>query len=199
MSYTPQDFYFRQAKSEGYLARSVYKLKAIDERYHLFRAGMQVVDLGAAPGSWTQYILEKTGLEGKVLAIDLQPLSLRDNRVEFYQGDVFDDYVEEIITRRVWSGLVSDMAPSTTGSRLTDQARSAALVQRSLILAQKGVATGGFWVAKLLEGPERASLQKAAQTLFREVFVFRPPATRKGSSECFLIGLKKLPTPSAQI
>ncbi|MEN3041256.1 MAG: RlmE family RNA methyltransferase [Bacteroidia bacterium] len=191
MGYNPRDPYFRQAKSEGYLARSVYKLKAIDEKYKLLAPGMRVIDLGAAPGSWSQYLLAKVGPHGYILALDVQELRLQADNLDFHQIDVFASEVELLLTGRVWHGLVSDMAPATTGSRSTDQTRSAMLVERSLYLAQQFVQIGGFWVAKLLEGPERKPITERARRIFDQVHVFRPPATRKGSTECFLIGLRK--------
>ncbi|MCS6789810.1 MAG: RlmE family RNA methyltransferase [Bacteroidia bacterium] len=194
MSYQPQDFYFRKAKSEGYAARSVYKLKAIDEKYQLLRKGMQIVDLGAAPGSWTQYIMQRVGQSGKILAIDIEPLAWRPPEwVRFERSDVFSSEVESLIEGKGWDGIVSDMAPRTTGVRITDHTRSAELVWRSLTLARKGLRTGGFWIAKLLEGPTLSALRQEARTSFARVEIYRPPATRIGSTECFLIGLSFQP------
>lgn len=191
MSYDPQDWYFRQAKAEGYLARSVYKLQAIDKRYRVLCPGMRVIDLGAAPGSWSQYAIEKVQPQGEVLAVDLLPLRYAHPKLRFHQIDVFSPEIEKLLAEKEWSGILSDMAPATTGSRPTDQARSAALVERSLFLAQRFVASKGFWIAKLLEGPDLPRLHRAARDVFMEVHIFRPPATRKGSTECFLIGLQK--------
>lgn len=191
MSYKPQDPYFHRAKREGYVARSVYKLQEIDQRYQLLRPGMQVIDLGAAPGSWSQYLAQRVGPTGAVLAIDLQPLRYQAPEVTFWQIDVFAAEVEERIAGQAWDGLVSDMAPATTGSRTTDHIRSAQLVARALALAELAVRPGGFWVAKLLEGPQREVLTAQARQLFQEVFLLRPKSTRKGSTECFLIGRKR--------
>lgn len=192
MSYQPQDPYFRRAKAEGYVARSVYKLQEIDQRYKLLQPGMRVIDLGAAPGSWSQYLLQRIGPTGAVLAIDIQPLRWQAAAMTFWQVDVFAPEVEERIAGRQCDGLVSDMAPSTTGNRLVDHMRSAQLVVRALELAQAAVRPGGFWVAKLLEGPQREILTAQARQTFAEVFLLRPKSTRKGSTECFLIGRKRL-------
>ncbi|MCX8112582.1 MAG: RlmE family RNA methyltransferase [Bacteroidia bacterium] len=191
MKYQPHDFHFRRAKSEGYLARSVYKLQAIDQKYRLFHRGMKVVDLGAAPGSWTQYLLEKVGPEGFILAVDLQTIRLSRPNLQTIQMDVWSPELESLLQEKLWDAVISDMAPSTTGSRPTDQSRSALLVERSLFLAQRFTRRGGFWIAKLLEGPELQRLRQAAQQTFETVHIVRPPATRKGSTECFLLGLKK--------
>ncbi len=193
MSYQPQDSYFHRAKAEGYVARSVYKLQELDQRFKLLRPGMRIIDLGAAPGSWTQYLVQRIGPTGQVLAIDLQPLRWKGAEVEFWQIDVFAPEVAERLAGRSWDGLVSDMAPATTGNRSTDQTRSAQLVARALELAQLAVRPGGFWVAKLLEGPQREALTAQARQTFQEVALLRPKSTRKGSTECFLIGRKRLP------
>ncbi|MCX7606057.1 MAG: RlmE family RNA methyltransferase [Bacteroidia bacterium] len=192
MSYKLRDPYFRRAKEEGYLARSVYKLQEIDVRYKLLRPGIHVIDLGAAPGSWTQYVIQKGGPTARVFAVDIQPLRWSSPQVEFLQMDVFSSQVERDVEERKCDGLLSDMAPATTGSRATDQVRSAMLVHRSLQLAFLGVRPGGFWVAKLLEGPERETLLREAQALFADVHVYRPKSTRKGSTECFLVGRGRL-------
>ncbi|MCS7162692.1 MAG: RlmE family RNA methyltransferase [Bacteroidia bacterium] len=191
MTFSPYDAYFRKAKREGFLARSVYKLQAIDAKYHLFRPGQRIVDLGAAPGSWSQYILQRCAGRVEILAVDRMPLRVEAPGLRFLEADIFSPIVEEAVQEQSWDGVVSDAAPATTGASPTDQARSAALVERSLDLAAKGLRPGGFWVAKLLEGPARKDLEKAAKALFQEVHTFRPPATRKGSTECFLIGLRR--------
>lgn len=192
MKYEPHDPYFRRAKAEGYLARSVYKLIELDKRYRLFRRGMSVLDLGAAPGSWTQYLVQRYGPEVRVWAFDTKPLLYSAPQVTFYQLNVCSPEVEAYLGPRQWDAVLSDMAPATSGHRVTDQARSAALVERSLELAEKALVAGGVWVAKLLEGPEREALVQKARQLFAEVFVFRPESTRKGSTECFLVGRKRL-------
>ena len=193
-SYKPQDSYFRRAKAEGYLARSIYKLQEIDRRYQLLRPGMTVVDLGAAPGSWTQYLLQKVGPTGKVIALDLQPVQVRASNLLAHQIDVFSEVTEKLLDELSVDGVVSDMAPATSGQRVVDQARSAALVVRTLALARLWIRPGGFWVAKLLEGPALPDLLAQANELFDQTHIFRPKATRKGSTECFLIGKKRKPS-----
>mgnify|MGYP000058930155 CR=1 FL=1 len=191
MKYDPHDPYFRRAKVEGYLARSVYKLIELDKRYRLFRRGMRVLELGAAPGSWTQYLVQRYGPDITVWAFDTQPLLYAAPQVTFYQLDVCSPEIEAYVGGRQWDAVLSDMAPATSGNRVTDQARSVALVERSLQLAENALGSGGIWVAKLLEGPEREVLVGKARRLFAEVFVFRPASTRKGSTECFLVGRKR--------
>lgn len=191
MRYEPRDPYFRQAKAEGYLARSVYKLIEIDKRYRLLSPGLSVIDLGAAPGSWSQYLVERVGPTGQVVAIDRLPIEFRAPNLQVLQLDVYAPELEGLLAKQSWDGLLSDMAPATSGIRFTDQSRSAALVERSLELAKRLVRKGGFWVAKLLEGPQLGPLQKQARLVFEQVSCLRPQATRKGSTECFLIGLRK--------
>ncbi len=192
-SYDPHDPFFRRAKAEGYLARSIYKLQEIDQRYHLLRAGMTVVDLGAAPGSWTQYLLQKVGPTGKVIALDLQPILIQAPNLIVFQMDIFSDETEKLADKHSVDGVISDMAPSTSGQRIVDQARSADLVARTLALAKVWIRPGGFWIAKLLEGPALSTLLSHARALFTQVHILRPKATRKGSTECFLIGKKRKP------
>ncbi len=192
-NYDPQDSYFRRAKAEGYLARSIYKLQEIDQRYQLVQPGTTIIDLGAAPGSWSQYLLQRVGPTGKVIALDLQPILVQAPNLSFYQIDVLTEQAAQIMTNLSADGVVSDMAPATSGHRIVDQSRSAVLVERSLFLAALCVKPGGFWVAKLFEGPQLLDLLSQAKQIFARTHLFRPKATRKGSTECFLIGQKRKP------
>jgi 23S rRNA (uridine2552-2'-O)-methyltransferase len=135
------------------------------------------------------------GQQGQVIAIDKQPIAVTAPNLRFYQVDIEAPTLEAGVGPIQAEGIVSDMAPATSGSRVTDQARSARLVQRSLELAQRWLRPGGFWIAKLLEGPELPRLLAQAQPHFQKITTFRPKATRKGSTECFLIGrlYKKVP------
>ncbi|MGQ9864556.1 MAG: SAM-dependent methyltransferase [Bacteroidia bacterium] len=190
-SYDPLDPYFIRAKKEGYLARSVYKLKEIQEKYRLLATGQSVVDLGAAPGSWSQYVAQQVGSEGKIYAIDLQPLRFSMPQVQFFQVDVFCSQVDLLLEDAVWDGVVSDLGPLTSGAKEVDHLRSVALARRSLSLALKGVRKGGFWVAKVFEGSKFPGLRQEAQKHFRRLSAFRPKATRASSREIYLIGQDK--------
>jgi 23S rRNA (uridine2552-2'-O)-methyltransferase len=139
----PQDHWGRRAKREGYAARSVYKLEEIDRKVRLFKPGMNVLDLGAFPGSWTAYAATVVGPRGRVLGLDLQEHrgALPPN-AEIRKQDVMAD-LDALLAGTEWNAVVSDMAPSTTGNRFVDQSRSFQLVTRALDIAEKVLVPGG--------------------------------------------------------
>lgn len=192
-----QDRFARQAKAEGRPARSVYKLEEIDARVQLLRPGMRVLDLGAAPGSWTQYAAEAVGPRGQVVAFDLQPLRLvLPPQVTFAQGDVYE------LGKRggplapgsglgLFDVVLSDMAPSTMGHQKTDALRSAALCEQAIFVAEHFGRVGSHLVVKALEGGEVPQLAQTMRTAYTKLVRIRPEATRKQSTEIFLVGLHK--------
>lgn len=193
-SYTPRDHYFERAKREGFAARSVYKLEEIDRKLRLLRRGARVLDLGAAPGSWTQYAGRAVGPRGVVVAIDRAPLRVRGlPNVRTLEADAFA--VEPERVRELAGGpldvVLSDMAPATTGDRFVDQQRSADLCARALSLALELLGPGGHLVAKALEGESTAEVVAAMRTAFAQVRLVRPQSTRKRSTEVFLVGLRR--------
>lgn len=184
-----QDRFGHRAKREGYAARSVYKLQEIDEKVGpLLRRGARVLDLGAYPGSWTTYAAERVQREGKVRGYDLQPFRGElPPHAEIRKADVFALSVEELGGPNSWDVVMSDMAPSTSGHRFTDQARSEALVLRALELAVQVLAPGGAFVAKIFQGGDFPAVKKAIAEHFEKVRVFRPEAVRRESIEVFLV------------
>lgn len=185
-----QDSYGRRAKREGYAARSVYKLQEIDAKVGLLRRGARVLDLGAYPGSWTAWAAEKVQREGRVLGYDLTPFrGALPPHAEIRQGDVFDLDPAELGGPGSFDVVMSDMAPSTTGHRFTDQTRSFQLVMQALELATGVLAPGGAFVAKIFQGGEFPEAKNAVQARFEKVRVVRPQATRTESTEVFLVGL----------
>lgn len=183
-----QDKYGRRAKREGYAARSVYKLQEIDQKVGLLRRGARVLDLGAYPGSWTAWAAERVQREGRVLGIDLTPFrGALPPHAEIREGDVFE--LDPADLGGPFDVVMSDMAPSTTGHRFTDQARSFALVMRALDLATEVLAPGGSFVAKIFQGGDFPEAKKAVQARFEKVRIVRPQATRTESIEVFLVGL----------
>ena len=136
-----RDHYFLKAKQENYPARSVYKLKEIDGRFKIFRKGMKVLDLGAAPGSWSLGAAERVGAQGKVLACDIQStVTVFPPNVEFHQEDVFrrsEAFERQLAETGPFHVVMSDMAPQTTGTKFTDQARSLALCLEALADAEQ--------------------------------------------------------------
>jgi 23S rRNA (uridine2552-2'-O)-methyltransferase len=186
-----QDSYGRRAKREGYAARSVYKLQEIDAKVGLLRRGARVLDLGAFPGSWTAWAAERVQREGRVLGIDLTPFrGVLPPHAEIRRGDVFELDPATLGGPGSFDVVMSDMAPSTTGHRFTDQARSFALVMRALEIATAVLAPGGSFVAKIFQGGDFPEAKKAVQERFETVRIVRPQATRTESIEVFLVGLR---------
>lgn len=183
------DPYVARARREGYRARSVYKLAEIDARFALLAPGRRVIDLGAAPGSWSQYATQRGC---RVVAVDLLPLAPLHG-VDIVQGDFLDPTVQRAILDRLAGPadlVLSDMAASATGTRAVDRLRAEALGEAVLSFAGLVLAPGGACLVKLLRGAE-ARLQAATRPLFRSARLIRPAATRSESSEIFLLALDR--------
>ena len=189
-----QDYFFKKAKKENYLARSVYKLREINQRFHLFSSNNFILDLGAAPGSWTQYILSKISPHEKVIAIDQHPLKIQEKQVIFIQKNIFDISVNEF---RQWlrqnhypvefDGIVSDLAPQTSGVKQLDNQHSLELAQKSFDLAQNLLSAGGYFVCKIFESPDAHFLFHQIKTCFQKSKIFKPQASRKESREFYIV------------
>lgn len=195
MAFNPQDRFFKQAKKDNFAARSVYKLEEIDKRYRLFKTGDVVLDLGASPGSWSQYVSQKIGPQGKVLGVDLKPIDVKLGNATFIQADLRDlnlvKTFEEKGFHPPFDSVISDMAPSTTGIRFTDQARSMELCELALQIAIQYVKPKGHFVCKLFHSDEFQNLKKQIVQHFEKFEAVKPEATRSISKEIFLVGLKK--------
>ncbi len=187
-----QDHYFQKAKKEKYPARSVYKLQEMDKRFRLFKRGQKVLDLGAAPGSWALYAADKVSDQGSVLAVDIKepPVSFPGN-VSFLQADIIEDTQarDQVQEAGPFHVILSDMAPNTTGIKITDQARSLELAQEALWLGQSLLTPDASLVLKLLEGPDVPELRREMQACFQKVKHFKPKSSRSESMELFLIGM----------
>lgn len=188
-----RDHYFLKAKQENYPARSVYKLQEIDKRFTLFKSGQKVLDLGAAPGSWTLWAASRVGVAGRVLGVDIQdtPTGFPAN-ARFLRQDVFSDAPELLAALEAlapFDVVMSDMAPSTTGIRFADQARSLELCERARDLARKWLTPGGHFVAKIFEGPDVKAYTDGLRPLFETVKGFKPKSSRSESKETFVVGL----------
>ena len=198
---TYRDHYFKQAKQDGYPARSVYKLREMDARFQLLRPGLRVLDLGAAPGSWSLYAAERVGPSGRVLAMDLQEVNTAfPPQVLFLQGDVFEPsaFQAEMQAHGPFHLTLSDMAPATTGIRFADQARSVALAEQALALARQGLLKGGGFVVKVFMGPEVKPFMDSMRPLFDKVRNFKPKSSRSESMETFCLGLGFKGTPEKE-
>jgi 23S rRNA (uridine2552-2'-O)-methyltransferase len=192
--YDRHDNYYRKAKKEGFVARSVYKLDEIDAKFHLLRAGDVVLDLGCAPGSWLQYAAERVGAKGHVVGIDLLPAKVAlGPHVRTLQGDAFDTPVEVLLgdAHKRFDVVLSDMAPNTTGIKAVDQARSLALCEHALEVARRALKDGGGFCVKIFEGGDQKQYIEAVRALFQQVDIFRPKSTRVGSIETYVVGRKK--------
>jgi len=186
-----KDHYFRRAKKEGYLARSVYKLQELDRRYGIIAAGGRVLDLGSAPGSWAQYALKAVGRKGLVIAVDIEPLKWKTPANLIFLGrDVFQLNDEELEALSPYFDVIlSDMAPSTTGIRERDARLSIELAERALQIAEKFLRPGGNFLAKVFEGPEFSNLLREVKSSFRFAKASKPPASRRESREIYLVGI----------
>lgn len=188
-----QDFYFRKAKAEHYPARSVYKLKEIDSKFNLLFRGMKALDLGAAPGSWTLALAEKAGPDGIILACDLKAAGTEfPPQVRYIVADIFEpgeEFAASLASIGPFDLVVSDMAPATTGSRFTDQARSYNLAQAAFELAKSHLRQGGHFIVKIFMGPDVKILQDQMRGSFERVKAYKPKSSRSESKETFLIGI----------
>lgn len=193
MAYNPKDYYFHKAKSENFAARSVFKLEEIDKRFRIIRPGDQILDLGAAPGSWSQYCSQKIGFKGRLLGIDLQPVKLSLPNAVFIVADMHDLHLEELMKSQQFHPpfdlVLSDMAPKTTGIAITDQARSLELCELALVLAKKFLRDGGHFVCKLFQSGDFESFRNDLRNYFSRIEILRPKSTRRESKEIFFIGL----------
>lgn len=189
--YKPKDTYFYRARAEGYPARSVYKLEEIDKRHRLVKPGAKILELGASPGSWLRYCLQKIGRNGAIVAIDLEePAFSLPPQVVFIKGDVLKIKVGEIKSKTSSFDLVlSDLAPHTTGIKEIDQARSIELALRAMELSKELLRENGAILVKVFESGEISSLKSELLSFFTRVKLERPQAIRKGSSEIYLLGL----------
>jgi len=187
-----RDPYFRQAKQEGYRARSAYKLLQLQERFRIVRHGDTVVDLGAAPGSWSQVAVKLVGAKGRVVALDLQEIEVIPGVITL-QGDMTDPATQAQVVEAAGGQanvIVSDAAPSTSGIKLRDHALSMELTRAALTLAQTLLIPGGHMVVKVFEGPDLQDVLQEYKAAFRSARISAPKASRKESRETFIIAQK---------
>lgn len=187
------DPYVLRANAEGYRARAAYKLMEIDDRDHLFRRGAVVVDLGAAPGSWSQVAVQRCGPTGRVFALDLLPIETLHN-VDFLQGDFTEDAVLAELERRLDGThvdvVLSDMSPNLSGVATVDQARSIMLGELALDFAVSHLGPAGFFVVKVFQGEGFMEFRKEIERHFASLQVRKPKASRDRSAEVYLLASK---------
>ena len=190
------DFFTKKAHSEGYPARSVYKLEEINSTHRIIKPGDTVLDVGAAPGSWTLFThRELIKGRGKIVSCDLNPLSLDPvppTVIEF-TGDAFSKEIRaKLVEEGPYDAIISDAAPMTTGNRIVDTSRSEYLAEQVVMLAEEQLKTHGNLVIKIFQGGGEQEILKRMRTIFKKAKAFKPKASRDDSFEIFLIGLDKV-------
>ena len=183
-----RDIYVRQSKIDGYRARSAYKLIEIDEKFKIFKGGLIVIDIGAAPGSWSQYV-SKFVKNGKVISIDLKDMEPILNTIQI-KGDFTDNITQKKIEREI-SGkadvVMSDMAVNTTGIKKIDSIQTGELCKESMIFSKKVIKNEGFFISKIFMGGSFNEIIDLGKEIFKNVRVFKPKSSRKDSKESFII------------
>lgn len=188
------DFFVKQSKKEGYRSRAAYKLLEIAERDHLLKSGMIVVDLGAAPGSWSQVASQKVGQKGKVIALDILEMAPLPG-VEFIQDDFREEHalleLRKHLEERQPNLVISDMAPNMSGIVVSDQARSMYLAELALAFSMEQLNYGGNFLVKVFQGRDFDQFHRDMRAGFKSVAVRKPEASRNRSNELYLLGLGK--------
>jgi 23S rRNA (uridine2552-2'-O)-methyltransferase len=183
-----RDTYVRQSKVDGYRARSAYKLIEIDEKFKIFKGGLTVIDIGAAPGSWSQYA-SKVVKNGKIVSIDLKEMQPIDNTVQI-KGDFTEDETQQKIKEFLTGKsdvVMSDMAVNTTGIKNIDSIQTGELCKEAMIFSKDIISNGGFFVSKIFMGGSFNEIVQLGKKIFKEVKVFKPKSSRKDSKESFII------------
>jgi 23S rRNA (uridine2552-2'-O)-methyltransferase len=184
-----KDPYVARAKREGLRSRAAYKLTEIDEKYHLLKPGARVVDLGAAPGGWSEVATKRVGAKGRVIALDILDMKSIPG-VEFLHLDFLDDAAPERLKAMLGSKadvVLSDMAANATGHRKTDHLRIMALAEAATALARDVLDRGGVFLCKVLQGGTEAALLAELKRDFGSVKHVKPPASRSDSAELYLL------------
>ncbi len=195
MNYNPRDHYFKKAKDLNYAARSVFKLEEIDQKLKIIHPNQKILDLGASPGSWSQYCAKKIAPAGRLLGVDLTEIKLKLPNSIFIQADLYDLNLKEVFEKHGFDSpfdvVLSDMAPKTTGIRMTDQARSFALCELALNTARQFLKKEGHFVCKLFHSDDFTKLRDEIKKDFHKCEIIKPDSTRKISKEIFLAGIRK--------
>ena len=185
-----KDPYVQRARREGWRSRAVFKLEQIEQKERLLKPGIVCVDLGSAPGSWSQYVTETLKGRARIVAVDLLPMDALAE-VEFIQGDFEDDEVFAQLLESVGEAgadlVLSDMAPNISGTRAVDQPRSMYLVELALDMARKVLKPGGSFICKVFQGEGFDAFVRDARNSFKRVRVIKPMASRPGSREVYLV------------
>ena len=183
-----RDIYVRQSKVDGYRARSAYKLIEIDEKFKIFKGGLSVIDIGAAPGSWSQYAL-KASKNGKLISVDLKKMEPIGKSVQI-KGDFTEEKTQEEIKNNIKDKVdvvMSDMAVDTTGIKNIDSIQTGELCKEAMIFAKDLMKENGYFISKIFMGGTFNEIVAEGKKYFKEVKVFKPKSSRKDSKESFII------------
>ena len=183
-----RDIYVRQSKIDGYRARSVYKLIEIDEKFKIFKGGLSVIDIGAAPGSWSQYAF-KTVKNGKLISVDLKKIEPIGNSIQI-RGDFTDEKTQDMIKKNSNGKIdviMSDMAVDTTGIKNIDSIQTGELCKEAMAFAKNIMRENGCFISKIFMGGTFNEIVAEGKKYFKEVKVFKPKSSRKDSKESFII------------
>ena len=183
-----RDVYVRQSKVDGYRARSAYKLIEIDEKFKIFKGGINVIDIGAAPGSWSQYA-SKVIKNGKLISIDLKPMDKIEHTIQI-KGDFTElstqNQIKEILTKKI-DVIMSDMAVNTTGIKNIDAIQTGELCIEAMLFSKDIISEKGFFISKIFMGSSFNEIVALGKKIYKEVKVFKPKSSRKDSKESFII------------
>ena len=183
-----RDVFVRQSKVDGYRARSAYKLIEIDEKFKIFKGGLTVIDIGAAPGSWTQYV-SKVVRNGKIISIDMKEMVPIENTIQI-KGDFTKDETQQEIKKLLIDKsdvVMSDMAVNTTGIKNIDSIQTGELCKEAMIFSKDIISSSGFFISKIFMGGSFNEIVQLGKKIFKEVKVFKPKSSRKDSKESFII------------
>ena len=183
-----RDVYVRQSKVDGYRARSAYKLIEINEKFKIFKGGMCVLDIGAAPGSWSQYV-SKTVKNGKIISVDLKKMEKIENTIQI-KGDFTTQETQDDIKNHLskeFDVVMSDMAVNTTGIKNIDSIQTGELCKEAMIFSKDVISNNGFFISKIFMGSTFNEIVALGKKIFKEVKVFKPKSSRKDSKESFII------------
>ena len=183
-----RDTYVRQSKVDGYRARSAYKLIEIDEKFKIFKGGMTVIDIGAAPGSWSQYA-SKVVKSGKIISVDLKDMDKIKNTIQI-KGDFTNSEIKNHIKSYLDKGpdvVMSDMAVNTTGIKNIDSIQTGELCKEAMVFSKEVILKKGFFISKIFMGSTFNEIVALGKKNFKEVKVFKPRSSRKDSKESFII------------
>ena len=183
-----RDTYVRQSKVDGYRARSAYKLIEINEKFKIFKGGMCVLDIGAAPGSWSQYV-SKIVKNGKIISVDLKKMEKIENTIQI-KGDFTTQETQDDIKNHLdkrFDVVMSDMAVNTTGIKNIDSIQTGELCKEAMIFSKDVISEKGFFISKIFMGSTFNEIVALGKKIFKEVKVFKPKSSRKDSKESFII------------